>query len=106
VSELGFTVSLQGGFISLGSEAERIKETDWGEGTRNGVDSEGIKSGRLLCGGHRSEGSGRAEESGKRSSRLHVVGCLVSRLVVEADLMEIMIKCFCFSPSSGWSLLF
>ena len=43
VGQFGFTVTLQGHFIGLGGETGRVKETNRGEGTRDGVDGESLQ---------------------------------------------------------------
>jgi hypothetical protein len=43
MGELGLTITLEGVLVGLGSEAKRIKETNRGKGTRDGVDRERLR---------------------------------------------------------------
>jgi hypothetical protein len=71
VGQLGLTVSLEGGLVSIGGETKRIEETHGSKGTRELI-NEGSLHSRGLHGGHaRGKGSGRADESEEGNGEFH-----------------------------------
>merc|ERR1719390_124664 len=65
VGEFGLTVSLEGVFIGLFSESERIEESDGFEGTDHGVDERSNLGSRGSLLGERGESSGRTGSGDK-----------------------------------------
>jgi hypothetical protein len=48
MGEFGLTVTLEGVLVGLGGETKRVKETNRGEGTRDGINRESLR--RILVG--------------------------------------------------------
>ena len=75
VRQFGFTVSLEGGFISLGGESKRIPDSNGWKRTGDSVNGKCWcgNLGRLL-GGEGAEGSGGRGEEGKGGEEFHFGG--------------------------------
>mmetsp|Transcript_5725 Transcript_5725/g.8100 ORF Transcript_5725/g.8100 Transcript_5725/m.8100 type:complete len:227 (-) Transcript_5725:49-729(-) len=71
MGKLCFTVPLQGGFIGLGCETERVEETNRVKGSWDGVGSESSEAGTGALAGRGSKGGGRSGKKGEGGGELH-----------------------------------